>query len=313
MAGMVAGMVVAVAWGTLIPPEALGAEKMLSNDWPWWVWPILLFLITSIIGVLAVMGGIGGSVLFVPVVSGFLPFLHIDFARGAGLMVALTGALTAGPQLLKQNLAQLKLAIPVALIASFASIFGARIGLALPPHVIQISLGLLILGMSAVMFFSPANDMPPQGGKEDPIAHALGISGVFKNPETGEVVIWKPRNMLIGLVLFSGVGIIAGMFGIGAGWANVPILNVLMGVPLKLSVATSYFLLAITDTSAAWVYLSRGALLPLIVIPSVMGIMIGARLGTRLLIITKPAVIRRMVIVLLLAAGLRALLRGFGI
>ena len=43
----------------------------------------------------------------------------------------------------------------------------------------------------------------------------------------------------------------AGMFGLGAGWANVPVLNLLMGAPLKISVATSKFLLAITDTSAA--------------------------------------------------------------
>ena len=59
----------------------------------------------------------------------------------------------------------------------------------------------------------------------------------------------------------------AGMFGLGAGWANVPVLNLVMGAPIKISVATSKFLLSITDTSAAWIYLNNGAVLPLMVRP----------------------------------------------
>jgi uncharacterized membrane protein YfcA len=37
----------------------------------------------------------------------------------------------------------------------------------------------------------------------------------------------------MGLVLFLLIGVMAGMFGIGAGWANVPALNLLMGAPLE--------------------------------------------------------------------------------
>lgn len=48
-----------------------------------------------ILGIIAVMAGVGGGVLFVPLVSGFFPF-HLDFVRGAGLLVALAGALAAG-------------------------------------------------------------------------------------------------------------------------------------------------------------------------------------------------------------------------
>ena len=80
----------------------------------WWVWPILLYIVTFVMGIAAVLGGVGGGVLFVPIISGFFPF-HLDFVRGAGLLVALAGALAAGPGLLKMNLASLRLAMPVAL------------------------------------------------------------------------------------------------------------------------------------------------------------------------------------------------------
>ena len=77
----------------------------------WWFWPLILFFFCFILGVIAVLAGVGGGVLFVPLVSGFFPF-HIDFVRGAGLMVALAGALAAGPGLLRRNLASLRLALP---------------------------------------------------------------------------------------------------------------------------------------------------------------------------------------------------------
>ena len=291
---------------------ALGAETGGDAGADWWVWPIGLFLLTSVLGVLAVMAGIGGSVLFVPIVSGFLPFLHIDFVRGAGLMVALTGALSAGPRLIRENLADLRLAIPNSLVASFAAIFGALLGLALPAAVVQVALGVVILTMSAIMAVAGGRGRLGEG-PPDWIAARLGIEGRYRDAALGEWVTWRPRRMATGLVLFSGIGLMAGLFGLGAGWANVPVLHLVMGVPLRVAVATSYFLLAITDTAAAWVYFNRGAVLPLIVIPSVLGIMLGAQIGARILVRINPTIIRRVVIGVLFLAGARALLRGLGI
>jgi uncharacterized membrane protein YfcA len=104
----------------------------------------------------------------------------------------------------------------------------------------------------------------------------------------------------------------AGMFGLGAGWANVPVLNLLMGVPLKISVATSKFLLSITDTSAAWIYMNKGCVIPMMVVPSLVGIMLGSLVGVRALKVAKPAFIRWMVIGILALAGAKALSKGLG-
>ncbi len=298
----------------LLPAGAVqaAADSVTGGDWPWWVLPGGLFGLTLVLGVLAVLAGVGGGVLFVPIVSGFAPFIHIDFVRGAGLMVALSGALSAGPRLLDRSLVNLRLAIPIALVASSGAIMGAMIGLALPPHLVQISLGVVILAMAVIMVTVRPSEAGAEG-RRDPIAVALGIGGVFPDPESGKDVPWEPRRMALGLVLFLGVGIMAGVFGLGAGWANVPVLNLVMGIPLRFAVATSYFLLAITDTSAVLIYLNRGALVPLVAIPAVLGIMLGARIGFVLLLRMKTTAIRRMVVVVLVMAGLRALLRGFGI
>ncbi|MCJ7538408.1 MAG: hypothetical protein MUO88_01965 [Desulfobacterales bacterium] len=132
----------------LVPPVfAEASAEAAAAGHAWWFWPIILFIVTFIMGILAVLGGVGGGVLYVPIISGFFPF-HLDFVRGTGLLVALSGALAAGPGLLKMNLASLRLAIPVALIASTCAIIGAMIGLALPTNIVQISLGATILGIT---------------------------------------------------------------------------------------------------------------------------------------------------------------------
>jgi uncharacterized membrane protein YfcA len=277
----------------------------------WWLWPLILLLVTFIMGVLAVLGGVGGGVLFVPIISGFFPF-HLDFVRGTGLLVALAGALAAGPGLLKMNLASLRLAIPVALIASTCAIIGAMIGLALPTQVIQIALGGTIIGICVLMLTAKKSEFPDVQAP-DKLSTMLRIYGVYHEGSTGKTLEWKIHRTPLGLALFIIIGIMAGMFGLGAGWANVPVLNLLMGAPLKISVATSKFLLSITDTSAAWIYINQGCVIPMMVVPSLVGIMLGSFIGVRILAVAKPGIIRWIVIAMLGFAGIRALLKGLGI
>ena len=292
------------------PAFADVSAEAASNGHAWWFWPIVLFIVTFIMGILAVLGGVGGGVLYVPIISGFFPF-HLDFVRGTGLLVALSGALAAGPGLLKMNLASLRLAIPVALIASTCAIIGAMIGLALPTNIVQISLGATILGICVLMLTAKKSELPDVP-KADRLSSALNICGVYQEASTGEIIDWKIHRTPLGLAMFILIGIMAGMFGLGAGWANVPALNLLMGAPLKISVATSKFLLSITDTSAAWIYMNKGCVIPMMVVPSLVGIMLGSFVGVRLLKIAKPTFIRWMVIGILAFAGVKALSKGLG-
>lgn len=287
------------------------AAAQNGSGLPWWAWPAILFVVTFFLGIVAVLGGVGGGVLFVPIVGGFFPF-HLDFVRGAGLMVALAGALAAGPGLLKSGMASLRLAMPLALIASAAAIVGAMVGLALPAHVVQTALGITILGIVVLMWLAKKSEFP-EVPRADALSTALRMNGIFYDAAARREIDWKVHRSVKGLFLFVGIGVMAGMFGLGAGWANVPVLNLLMGAPLKVSVSTSKFMLSIVDTSAAWVYLNQGAVLAMITVPSLIGIMLGSLVGVRLLKVASASVVRKVVIGMLLLAGSRALLKGLGI
>jgi hypothetical protein len=278
---------------------------------PWWAWPLALFVACFFLGIIAVPAGVGGGVLFVPIIAGFFPF-HLDYVRGAGLLVALAGALSAGPRLLEGGLANLRLALPLALIASTSSIAGALIGLALPASAVQVALGLAILGIVAVMALA-RNSEYPVVERPDRLSQALGMHGIFTDGATGRTTAWQVHRTPLGLALFAGIGVLAGLFGLGAGWANLPALNLVLGVPLKVSAGTSSFILTFVDSSAAWIYLNQGAVLPIIAAPSILGMMIGARIGARVLHVVRGETIRRIVVALLLFAGARALLKGLGL
>jgi len=170
----------------------------------------------------------------------------------------------------------------------------------------------VVLGIVVLMAVSRRSEFP-QVERPDALSQALALHGVFVDGASGRVVQWQVHRTVPGLLVFLGIGVLAGMFGIGAGWANVPALNLLMGAPLKVAAGTSSLVLSLVDSSAAWVYLHKGAVLPMIAVPSVVGMMLGARIGARLLHVLKGAVIRRMVIGVLLFAGLRALLKGTGV
>ncbi len=291
-----------------LPAEAADS---VSSTLPWWVWPLALFVVCFFMGMLAVPAGVGGGVLFVPIVGSFFPF-HLEFVRGAGLLVAMSSALAAGPALLKNGMANLRLAMPLALIASISSIGGAMLGLALPANIVQIALGFTILFIAALMISAKKSEFP-HVPRPDALSVRLGIHGVFHDAISGKNMPWHVHRTPAGLVMFLVIGFLGGLFGVGAGWANVPALNLLLGVPLKVAAGTSSMILSMASSSATWYYLDNGAILPIIAVPSVIGMMMGARIGAHLLTVLKASMIRKLVIGILLFAGVRTLLKGLGI
>ena len=276
---------------------------------PWWVWPIALFAVSFVIGIVAVVAGIGGGVLFVPLVSGVFPF-HLDFVRGAGLVFALAGTLAAGPPLLRSGMASLRLVMPLALVGSVASFAGAVVGLSLPTQLLQTALGTTVIAIAAFIWRSRAEDRANL--EADTLGALLRLEGEFHDPASRATIDWRTHRTALGLGAFAAIGFVGGIFGLGAGFANVPALNLLMAAPLKVAVGSSGLAISIINSSATWVYMQRGALLPLIAVPAILGVMLGSRIGARLLAITPAAVVRRVVIVAMLLAGARALTRGLG-
>src|SRR5512141_426449 len=168
---------------------ALAAAGAAPDAIAWWVWPLALFVVCFLLGIVAVPAGVGGGVLFVPIVGALFPF-HLDFVRGGGLMVALASALAASPGLLRAGLASLRLALPLSLMVATAQIGGAMLGLVLPSDMVQTALGVLILGIVGLMWMSGQSDAP-RLPVADALSAALRIHGIFHDAAHDRDIEWR--------------------------------------------------------------------------------------------------------------------------
>jgi uncharacterized membrane protein YfcA len=194
-------------------------------------------------------------------------------------------------------------------VASFA---GAVVGLSMPTDALQTALGVLVVAIAILIAVS--KDAYGAGVIEsDALGAALRMKGEYEDPAERSRIDWRTHRTLAGFGAFGAIGFLGGLFGLGAGFANVPALNLLMAAPLKVAVGSSGLIISIINSSAVWVYLHRGALLPMLAVPAILGVMLGSRIGARLLAVTPAATVRRVVVAVMLLAGGRALLRGLGI
>ncbi|WP_455381825.1 sulfite exporter TauE/SafE family protein [Salinispira pacifica] len=302
----------AEAAGGTTPVAADGTASVAADGGlAWWVWALILFGLSFVLGIAAILAGVGGGSLYVPIVSAFFPF-HIDFIRGAGLLIALTGSLSAGPHLIRERIGSLRLALPFGLAGAAFSVVGAFFGLALPGNVVQAALGITMLAIVLLMVLTSRSDFPLVQ-EPDALGQTLGMAGAYHEPALGRKVSWNIHRTPAGFLLFMVIGFMSGMFGLGAGWANIPVLNLVLGVPLKIAVGTSSLILSVNASAASWVYLHSGAVLGLITVPSVLGMTLGTRLGARVLGKARLTVVRWSVVALLAFAGIRSLLKGFGV
>ncbi|MGE5222878.1 MAG: sulfite exporter TauE/SafE family protein [Omnitrophica WOR_2 bacterium] len=110
-----------------------------------------------------------------------------------------------------------------------------------------------------------------------------------------------------------GAGLIAGLLGIGAGALKVLIHDLVIGLPPKVSTTTSNLIIGVTALAGTSVYLSAGLIDPGLVAPVVLGIVIGAFTGTRVLVRLSNRSVRYFFMVILVVLGVEMILRGVGV
>jgi len=78
-------------------------------------------------------------------------------------------------------------------------------------------------------------------------------------------------------------GVVSGLLGIGSGALKVPAMDLAMRLPIKVSTATSNFMIGVTAAASAGVYFARGDINPFIAAPVAAGVLLGATGGSLLL------------------------------
>jgi hypothetical protein len=105
-------------------------------------------------------------------------------------------------------------------------------------------------------------------------------------------------------------GLAAGMLGIGGGAFKVSIHELILGMPSKVSTATSNFIIGMTALAGASVYFSTGLLYLDLAAPLAIGTTLGAMLGARVLPNLRNETVRYLFFVVLIVLIIEMLYKG---
>jgi uncharacterized membrane protein YfcA len=124
---------------------------------------------------------------------------------------------------------------------------------------------------------------------------------------------YRVRNLRLGIAGSLGAGVISALLGVGGGIVKVPLMHLVMGVPLKVSTATSNLMIGVTASASAIIYLQRGGIDPLVAGPTALGVFIGASVGSRAAQRIDARVLRLLFVVVLLYTALEMARRALGL
>ncbi len=257
-----------------------------------------LFLLGLLVAVVAVISGIGGGVIYTPLLLAFTP-LHSVIVRATGLCVALFSGIVSSGIFLSRGVGNLKIAVLCNLGYSAGGFLGARMAIHTAQRMgergegfIRITLGALVVLLATYFARGGLKREWPEVRRVDRFTVRLRLCHPYYEPSLGRVVECVVTRAGWGLAMMTFIGFVAGFFGLGAGWAIVPALNFIMGVPLKMAAAISNVIIGIGEPLTIAPYLSEGAVVAVLVAPLIVGHVIGGVLGAQLLVHVRSASIR---------------------
>ncbi len=281
-----------------------------------WTFVLLVVLTGVAAGLVGSLSGLGGAVVVIPVlvIAFAVPFPE---ATGAGLVTILATSSTAGASYVRERLTDLRIGmfleiatVPGALIGATATVFLTHASL---DSALLIALGCVLLAIIPGSLRRRHEELPPEGIVPDARSRKFGLSGRYHDAALGRDVSYTAAETTPALGVMFGAGIVSGMFGIGAGVFKVLALDRYLRLPMKISTATSNFMMGVTAAAGAGILLLAGYVNPVIAAPAAIGTAAGAYAGSQLLPQLRNRTLRLLFLPVIAGLAVETILRGLGI
>jgi len=281
-------------------------------------------------GVFGSLLGLGGGVLIVPLLTlGFGRPLREAVAVSL-VCVIVTSSAAAGAYL-RGRIANLRLGTVLALFTVIGALIGALLAFVIPEQALAGLFSLLLAyvavtmaraGLKASRVAAPPAQVVPALAEG---AHPASVDTVAAGPGTADAGSgpgpaghldgpgYRVRRLVPSFFASLGAGIISALLGVGGGVINVPTMNLLMGVPLRVATATSNLMIGVTAVASAIIYLLRGGLDPYLAGPTAIGVFVGASVGARVAHRIDVRVLRLMFVAVLAWTSFQMARRALGI
>ena len=269
-------------------------------------------LVTSVAaGVVGAILGLGGGILLVPILTMFFR-VDMHYAMGASIISVIATSSGAAAAYLRTGMSNVRIGLFLVMATISGALLGAVLAGIVPVQWLEVILGLA-LGYSAFTTVKQINVELPGEVPDDRIARSFRLDGSYYDRVLGQEIKYRATRVPLGFAAMFGAGILSGLLGIGSGAFKVLAMDYFMRLPMKVSTATSNFMIGLTAAASAGIYFTRGDIQPLVVAPVAIGVLVGAYLGTALMARMRNATVRKAFLPIVVYLALSMLLRGFGI
>lgn len=272
---------------------------------------IKILLISISAGILGSILGLGGGIIVTPALT-FLFGVDIQHAIGASLISVIATSSGAAVAYIRDGITNIRVGMFLEIATTIGAITGAMIGGIISPNLLYAMFGFFIF-YSAVLMLKKAKEELPGEVPLHSVASKLKLQGEYYDKALKKTVPYNVDNVYGGFGVMYGAGIISGLLGIGSGSFKVMAMDVFMKLPLKVSSATSNFMMGVTGAASAGIYLFRGDISPLISAPVALGVLIGATIGTRIMQRLKSKTIRKLFVPILMYVAIQMMAQGLGV
>jgi uncharacterized membrane protein YfcA len=265
------------------------------------VFTLIILVGSCFAGLVGSLTGLGGGFIIIPLLT---IVLHVDihYAIGASLVSIIATSSGSAAAYVKEGITNMRLGMFLEIATTFGAVCGAMLAMYIPTHFLAIILGCILIFSALLSLRKKAQQIHD---KHNPWAEKLKLQGSYPGPDG--TVNYTVTNIAGGFITMLFAGVLSGLLGIGSGALKVLAMDSIMKVPFKVSTTTSNFMIGVTGAASAVVYLQRGYIEPGISMPVVIGVLLGALLGSKILVNTKSSGWLRwvfVVVVLILASQL---------
>jgi len=229
-------------------------------------------------GLVGSLTGLGGAVVIIPLLT---ILLHVDihYAIGAALVSVIATSSGSAVAYVKEGITNMRLGMFLEIATTSGAITGAVIAKYLPVKYIAILFGAVLIFSALMSLRKKAERIEKE---QSPFSKKLKLSSSY--PTGDGLVNYGVQNVAGGFIMMIFAGVMSGLLGIGSGALKVVAMDGIMRIPFKVSTTTSNFMIGVTAAASAVVYLQRGYIEPGLAMPVVIGVLLGAFTGSKILV-----------------------------
>lgn len=272
---------------------------------------LFLILVSAGAGVFGAILGLGGGVVIVPILTLGLG-INIRYAIGASIVSVIATSSGAAATYVRDHITNIRVAMLLEVATTVGALVGATLSTFVPERALFLVFSAILLYSARVMLRKRHEDLAPLTNA-DYWSTKFKLDSSYPDRALGKEVSYAVTHVPVGFSLMAGAGVISGLLGIGSGALKVPAMDSAMRLPIKVSSATSNFMIGVTAAASAGAYYMRGDIIPILAAPVAIGVLLGSWVGTHIMMHLHSHRIRVLFIVFLIIISVQMGLRGFGV